>query len=233
MDLVFIRSGSFTMGSEANDVSNSEKPVHQVSIIKPFYMGKYEVTQEQWQALMGSNPSAYKNKGAKNPVDGVSWDDCQQFVAKLNEKLPGLKASLPTEAQWEYACRAGSTTRFCYGDDGSGLREYAWYMANSDNTSHPVGAKKPNAWGLYDMHGNVLEWCSDWYADYLPNAQEDPQGPASGGDRVVRGGSFYQLNWDSNQYPRYLTSSLRGTTNPGSSGEHLGLRVVVAIRSAL
>lgn len=178
MDLVFIRSGSFTMGE------GNEK--HQVTLSKPFYMGKYEVTQEQWEAVMGSNPST--DKGAKNPVDKFSWDDYQQFVARLNEKLPGLKASLPSEAQWEYACRAGSSTKFCYGDDESGLADYAWFTSNSGGSTHPVGAKKPNAWGFYDMHGNVWEWCSDWYGSLPGENVTDPQGPGSGSYRVLRGG---------------------------------------------
>jgi formylglycine-generating enzyme required for sulfatase activity len=210
MDVVFIRSGSFSMGE------GDEK--HQVTLTKPFYMGKYEVTQEQWQAVMGSNPS--NNKGAKQPVETVSWDDCQQFVAKLNEKLAGMKASLPTEAQWEYACRAGSATKFCYGDDESGLSDYAWFTSNSGNTTHPVGAKKPNAWGLYDMHGNVWEWCNDWYGPYLTNAQEDPQGPASGTHRVLRGGSF-------GDGPAGLTSSRRSYYTPDCRYNSLGCRVVL------
>jgi formylglycine-generating enzyme required for sulfatase activity len=181
MELVFIRPGSFAMGE------GDEK--RQVTLTKPFYMGKYEVTQEQWQAVMGSNPS--QNKTARNPVENVSWDDCQQFVAKL-KKLSGLKASLPTEAQWEYACRAGSATKFCFGDDESGLAEYAWYSANYTTgfTTHPVGAKKPNAWGLYDMHGNVWEWCSDWSGSLPAGAVTDPQGPGSGSNRVFRGGNW-------------------------------------------
>ena len=130
-------------------------------ITKPFYLGKYLVTQEQWEAVMRDNPSCFE--GPKNPVDSVSWNDCQQFLGKLNAKSAagGGKFQLPSEAQWEYACRAGSTTRYCFGDDESKLGEYAWYEANSGNTTHPVGGKKPNAWGLYDMHGNGWEWCDD------------------------------------------------------------------------
>ena len=134
-------------------------------------------------------------KGLKNPVEMVSWDDCQEFVEKLNAKVGVGKFSLPTEAQWEYACRAGSTTRYCFGDDESGLGEYAWYAANSKSKTHllgethPVGEKKPNAFGLYDMHGNVWEWCQDWYdGDYYANSPtDDPAGPVTGSDRVYRG----------------------------------------------
>ncbi|NQT39791.1 MAG: formylglycine-generating enzyme family protein, partial [Planctomycetes bacterium] len=157
LDLVLIPAGSFLMGDDR------AKPVHKVRITKPFYLGKYEVTQEQWEAVMGSNPSNFK--GAKNPVEQVSWDNCQQFLVKLNAKSGGQggKFVLPTEAQWEYACRAGSTGKFCFGDDEKQLGEYAWYGENSGSKTHPVGEKKPNTFGLHDMHGNVWEWCHDWY----------------------------------------------------------------------
>jgi formylglycine-generating enzyme required for sulfatase activity len=160
LELVLIPAGSFMMGDENG--YNNEKLVHKVNITKPFYLGKYEVTQEQWEAVMGNNPCHFK--GPKNPVEQVSWNDCQKFLEKLNEKVGGGRFSLPTEAQWEYACRAGSTTKYCFGNDKSGLGEYAWYdESEGDKTrsagdqTHPVGRKKPNAWGLYDMHGNVGE----------------------------------------------------------------------------
>ena len=135
MDFVLIRSGSFTMGSDT--------AAHKVTLTKPYYLGKYEVTQEQWQQVMGSNPSNFK--GAKNPVENVSWTDCQNFIAKLQEKVPGQTFRLPTEAEWEYACRAGNTGDYCYGDGEGSLAEYAWYDSNANNTTHPVGGKKPNA----------------------------------------------------------------------------------------
>ena len=180
-------------------------------ITKPFYLGKYLVTQEQWEAVMGNNPSRFK--GPKNPVETVSWDDCQQFLDKLNAKVGvrGGKFQLPTEAQWEYACRAGSTTTYCFGDDESGLGEYAWYATNSGGRTHPVGEKKPNAWGLYDMHGNVWEWCQDWYdgSYYANSPTDDPTGPTTGSSRVFRGGSWRER-------ARGCRSALRVASCPGT-----------------
>jgi formylglycine-generating enzyme required for sulfatase activity len=168
-----------------------------VRITKPFYLGKYLVTQEQWGAVMGNNPSLFD--GPKNPVEEVSWNDCQRFVEKLNEKFAEEKGrfAFPTEAQWEYACRAGSTTRYCYGDDESRLGEYSWYRENSGNRTHPVGEKKPNAWGLYDMHGNVGEWCADWcdWGYYANSPVDDPTGPSGGSSRVFRGGWWLTDAW--------------------------------------
>ena len=161
-------------------------------ITKPFYLGRYLVTQEQWKALTGNNPSRFN--GPKNPVECVSWRECQQFLEKLNARQGGQvgKFQLPTDAQWEYACRAGSTTRYFFGDDEAAASDYAWYNANSGQTTHPVGEKKPNAWGLYDMHGNVDEWCQDWYdaAYYAKSPMDDPIGPATGSYRVHRGGCW-------------------------------------------
>jgi len=181
LEMVMLRNGSFQMGEKQS--------THKVTITKPFYLGKFEVTQEQWERVMGSNPSNFK--GAKNPVEQVSWEDCQTFIRKLGEKVPGYTFRLPTEAEWEYACRAGSSSEYCYGDDAGGLGEYAWYDGNSGSKTHPVGEKKPNAWGLYDMHGNVWEWCQDWYGNLDSNAATDPVGPSSGSYRVLRGGSWY------------------------------------------
>ena len=194
LEMVLIPAGQFLMGSSDSDkdARGAEKPQHQVRITKPFYLGKYEVQQEQWEAVMGNNPSTFK--GAKNPVEQVSWDDCQEFLDKLNAKTAeqGGKFVLPTGAEWEYACRGGSTTRFSFGDAARSLGEYAWYKDNSEQKTHPVGRKKPNAWGLYDMHGNVWEWCHDLYDEkyYSNSATDDPQGPSSGSRRVLRGGSW-------------------------------------------
>ena len=192
LEMVCIPAGEFLMGSPDSDkaAQPSEKPQHRVRITKLFYLGRYLVTQEQWQAVMGNNPSFFP--GSKNPVEQVSWDDCQQFAEKLNAKVGGWKFSLPTEAQWEYACRAGSTTKYCFGDNESQLGEYAWYGANSGGMTHPVGKKKPNAWGLYDMHANVWQWCADWYDHdyYAKSPTDDPPGPARGWIRMFRGGSW-------------------------------------------
>ena len=186
MEFVLIRPGSFMMGSERG--GDDQKPVHKVRIAKPFYLGKYEVTQEQWQAVMGANPSSFK--GPKNPVEQVSWEDCETFLRKLGEKAGGAGFRLPTEAEWEYACRAGGTTEYCYGDDQAGLGEYAWYNDNSGGTTHRVGQKKANAWGLYDMHGNVWEWCSESYGSETEGEVSDPTRAAGGERHTLRGGSW-------------------------------------------
>lgn len=193
LDFILIRPGSFTMGSDNG--SDHEKPPHKVTIAEPFYLGKYEVTQEQWKKVMDTQPSHFN--GAKNPVEQVSWDECQRFVAKLNEMTAGATFRLPTEAEWELACRAGSSGWFCYGNDLEQLDLYAWYGKNAQGTTHPVGTKKPNAWGLYDMHGNVWEWCADWFGEYPTDATTNPVGPVSGLERVFRGGAWTEYDADS------------------------------------
>ena len=192
LELVLIPAGTFLMGD--NRSRDDEKPVHRVNITRPFYLGKYEVTQEQWQVLMGENNASYF-KGRRAPMERISWHDCQAFLERLNAtaRMPGARFTLPTEAQWEYACRAGSTLRYCFGDDESGLDKYAWYEKNSGKKTHTVGTRSPNAWGLYDMHGNVYEWCQDRHSSkyYLGSPLNDPQGPSSGSHRVFRGGSWF------------------------------------------
>jgi formylglycine-generating enzyme required for sulfatase activity len=217
MEFVLIPAGTFQMGS--NDGEDDEKPVHSVTISKPFYLGKYEVTQREWKAVMGSNPSYYK--GDNRPVERVSWDDVQEFIKKLNAKEGGDKYRLPTEAEWEYACRAGSTTRWYFGDNENQLGDYAWYKANSGNETKPVGQKKPNAFGLYDMHGNVWEWCQDWYSkDYYGSSPKtDPTGPSSGSNRVRRGGS-----WGGTA--TIARAALRGTDFPDYRYGNLGFRLL-------
>jgi formylglycine-generating enzyme required for sulfatase activity len=191
MKLVWIAPGEFMMGS--NDGQSNEKPIHTVKITKGFYMGIYEVTQEQYQQAMGTNPSQFK--GDDNlPVEMVSWDDAVEFCKKLSQK-EGKTYRLPTEAEWEYACRAGTTTQFSFGDDESQLGDCAWYNQNSGGKTHPVGEKKPNAWGLYDLHGNVWEWCQDWdAADWYSNGPTENPMNESHGDmkyRVLRGSCCY------------------------------------------
>ncbi len=189
MKFKLIPAGTFTMGDASGE--DDETP-HEVTLTKPFKMGVHEVTQDQYEQVMGVNPSEWK--GADNPVDTVSWEDAVEFCRRLSE-LPAEKAAgnvyrLPTEAEWEYACRAGTTTKYSFGDDESNLGDYAWYGDNSDANTHPVGGKKPNAWGLYDMHGNVWEWCQDWYGDYPSGSVTDPSGATSGSYRVFRGGGW-------------------------------------------
>jgi formylglycine-generating enzyme required for sulfatase activity len=165
---------------------------YEVTLTKPFKLGVHEVTQAQYEQVLGKNPSQFK--AADNPVELVSWGEAVTFCRKLSafpaEKAAGNVYRLPTEAQWEYACRAGTATRFSFGDDESDFGEYGWCIENSGRTTHPVGSKKPNAWGLYDMHGNVWEWCQDWARRYPDREPTDPKGPARGSYRVGRGGGW-------------------------------------------
>ena len=190
MKLVRIRPGKFMMGSPDSEQGrrDNEGPQHLVTISKPFYMGVTEVTQAQYEAVVGTNPSQFK--GPTNPVEQVSWMDATAFCKKLSQKT-GKAFRLPTEAEWEYACRAGSKTRFSFGDTESALGDYAWHKGNSGGKTQPVAQKKPNAWGLYDMHGNVLEWCADRLGSYPTGTSTDPQGATSGSASVVRGGAWY------------------------------------------
>jgi formylglycine-generating enzyme required for sulfatase activity len=189
-----IQAGEFTMG----DMEwYGSQPLHKVKITKPFYLGIYPVTQSEWNKVVDKNSSLFK--GENFPVENIKWDDCLKFVEHLNERENQDGYRLPTEAEWEYACRAGSPRRYCFGDDESDLGNYAWYKDNSDGQTHSVGKKKPNAWGLYDMHGNVFEWCWDRFnIDYYKECSEqgtvvDPKGPTTGNMRVRRGGSFYHF----------------------------------------
>ena len=219
MKFVEIPAGEFMMGSPPyyEGLYYNYGPVHKVTIEESYYLGKFEVTQEQWREVMGNNPSNFT--GDDLPVEQVSWNDVQVFIEKLNEMEGTNKYCLPSEAEWEYACCAGTTTRYYFGDDELELGDYAWYSSNSDET-HPVGQKKPNPWGLYDMHGNVCEWVQDrWHDDY-DGAPSDGSawGSGSGSRRVIRGGSWFGIS-------RGCRSASR---NGGPSGHYddLGFRVL-------
>lgn len=191
MKFVPIPAGTFVMGSPMDEKGRDNNEVqHRVTLTKGFYLQTTEVSQGQWNAVMGTNPSSFKNCGDDCPVERVSWNDVQKFIWKLNLKEGGGKYRLPTEAEWEYACRAGSTKAYSFGNDQSQLSEYAWYDRNSGGKTHPVGLKRPNKWGLYDMHGNIWEWCKDRYNYYPPNAVTNPTGPYLGSSQVIRGGSW-------------------------------------------
>ena len=233
LEIVMIEPGTFIMGSPEDELGREGDEIqHEVTLTREYGMGKYEVTQAQFEAIMGTNPSDFK--GADLPVEQVSWDDAMEFCKKLTAKekaagrLPeGYEYTLPTEAQWEYACRAGTTTALNSGknlsdkDQCPEMDEVGWYYYNSDDATHSVGQKKPNAWGLYDMHGNVWEWCLDWYGDYPSSAVTDPKGPSSDSYRVVRGGSW-------SDGANYCRSARRGYGYPGISFIFYGFRVALA-----
>jgi formylglycine-generating enzyme required for sulfatase activity len=221
MEMVLIPAGHFLMGSPDSEQGRvvHEGPQHEVTISRPFYMGETEVTQAQYEAVMGKNPSTFN--GETNAVNHVSWTDATEFCKKLSERTRRT-VRLPTEAEWEYACRGGSKTRFCFGDVDEDLGDYSWSEANSGGTTHPVGQKEPNAWGLYDMHGNVWEWCADWYGEYPKGPVTDPQGPASGTYRVLRGGCWLTA-------PSVHRSALRVLDPPSKRTAIYGFRVVVSV----
>ena len=207
---------TFRMGSDEGE--GNEKPAHQVTL-NPFFIGKYEVTQAQWQAVMGNNPSYFQ--GDDLPVERVSWNDAVEFCRRLSEKT-GLQFRLPTEAEWEYAARAGTTTEYSFGNDVKQLDAYAWHSYSI--LAHPVGKKLPNRFGLYDMYGNVWEWCQDWYGEYSSDSQVNPMGPGIGGYRVQRGGSRKSGGEDCRSARRHYGA-------PSSYGDDVGFRVVVAART--
>jgi formylglycine-generating enzyme required for sulfatase activity len=223
LEMIKIPAGTFTMGSDEYD---GEKPKHQVKL-QEFYLGKYPVTQEQYQAVMGKNPSNFKDN-PKNPVEQVSWNDAQEFCKKLNQLIAGKDFRLPTEAEWEYACRAGTQTRYYFGDDAAKLGDYGWYDENSGSKTHPVGQKKPNDWGLYDMSGNVWEWCEDPYHDSYANKPENIKNNGntiwSSSDaslRVLRGGSWGSYSWG-------CRSAIRSRFFAGLRDSNIGFRLVLS-----
>jgi eukaryotic-like serine/threonine-protein kinase len=232
MEFVFIPPGSFDMGS--NNGEADEKPVHRVTIGQGFFMGKYEVTQGQWQALMGNNPSHFK--GDENlPVEQVSWDDAQKFINKLNELNDGDEYRLPTEAEWEFACRAGATTEFAFGSSLSS--DQANFIGDSPRskaarlvyhpTTTPVGSFAPNAFGLFDMHGNVWEWCEDWYHWTYEGAPSDGSAWLSGGEqnrRVLRGGGWLGI-------AAQVRSAYRNGHSPDHSTNLFGFRLIAVVQT--
>jgi sulfatase modifying factor 1 len=202
IEMVHVNSGCFQMGDTFGDGEIDEKPVHEVCV-SDFYIAKYEVTQEQWIAVMGQNPSKFE--GDRKPVEQVSWNEVQQFIARLNA-MTGKRYRLPTEAEWEYAARSGGRKEKWAGtSDENTLGDYAWYSENSDEMTHDVGTKKPNGLGIYDMTGNVWEWCQDVYGDeyYKESPRENPKGVASGTYRVNRGGSWGNDSEDIRATVRY------------------------------
>lgn len=214
---VRIPAGDFQMGSPSGQ--ENEQPVREVEISDAFYMSVHEVTQRQWEILMDENPSQFSDP--YRPVEQVSWRDVQGFIQVLNEREDGPRYRLPTEAEWEYAARAGSSTQYYFGEDQSELRDYAWYVLNSEDKTYPVKRKKPNAFGLFDMHGNVWEWTQDYYHPtyYRWGASADPQGPDQGRGYVIRGGGWPDVAVD-------LRSANRGWAPPDFEQSFLGFRLV-------
>jgi len=229
IEMVWIESGIFMMGSPATEPyrDDDEGPQHEVTITKGFWLGKYEITQGQWEAVMGTTPwegEGAVQKNPNHPAVYISWDDVVQvFIVKLNEAEGTWVYRLPTEAEWEYACRAGTTTLWSFGDDETHLGHYVWYSATAlrvgEQYAHAVGTKWPNPWGLHDMHGNVYEWCQDWDGSYSSGAQTDPTGPATGYLRVVRGGDF-------DHDARYVRSAYRFRDSSTARRSSVGARLL-------
>ena len=220
IDMVRVEAGTFIMGAtpEMKEPFDWEKPTHQVTLTNDYYIGKYEVTQALWQAVMGNNPSEFK--GDNLPVEKVSWDDCQEFISKLSN-MTGKKFRLPTEAEWEYAARGGKKSRGYQYSGSNNLSDVAWYKDNSDSKTHAVGSKQANELGIYDMSGNVREWCQDWYGNYSSISQTNPTGVTSGSYRVSRGGGWGGYVW-------FCHSSYRGYDTPDGRNDFLGLRLVLS-----
>jgi formylglycine-generating enzyme required for sulfatase activity len=232
MKLVLIPKGTFMMGSpnEEEGAINDEEQ-HQVTISKDYYLGATEVTQGQYEKVMGTNPSEFqkrvirKSDSSMYPVEQVSWEDAVEFCKRLSalpeENKAGRMYRLPTEAQWEYACRADCKMAYSFGESLKSLGDYAWFGGNSNDQTHPVGEKKPNAWGLYDMHGNVWEWCSDWYDEYPKGTISDTTGPKEGSGRVRRGGSWFGG-------AAFCRSAFRTWIIPSHRNYDLGFRVALS-----
>jgi formylglycine-generating enzyme required for sulfatase activity len=237
MEMVLIKHGNFIMGSPKTELGDGgkhiedESPQHEVRISRDFYMAQTEVTQGQWKAIMGTEPwkgKEYVKEGENYPASYVSWFQAGEFCKKLSEQeeKQGRKYRLPTEAEWEYACRAGSKTAYSFGESSKSLGNYAWFNGNSNGQTHPVGEKRANAWGLYDMHGNVWEWCSDWYGAYPNGAVSDPVGPLKGSFRVLRGGCWIVE-------AALCQSAGRRCNFPSGSGSYYGFRVALSSPSGI
>jgi len=220
MELVLIPAASFRMGGDKKleQAEDHENPRHIVKFSRAFYMCKYEVTQMQWSEIMNNNPSKFI--GNLRPVEQVSWNDVHVFIQKLNTKEETKKYRLPTEAEWEYSARAGSESAYTFGSDANILRQYAWYRNNSGGKTHPVGQLNPNAWGLYDMHGNVHEWCQDWFDRkyYSQSPSNDPLGPSTGLAKALRGGDWGSEGW-------YCRCASRSLSSLDRRSDRLGFRL--------
>lgn len=219
MNFKYIDSGSFIMGSKEEVGDGDETPERTVTISDPFYMGIYEVTQEQWQLVMGYNPSEFI--GAKRPVENVSYEECEIFLEKLKEMYK-KDFKIPTEAQWEYVCRAGNEEKWFYGDDENKCEEYGWIASNSGGETHEVGGKLPNPWGMYDIYGNVQEWCSDWYTNPYEQISVDPKGPVSGESKTIRGGAW-------GDYAEVCRSAYRNANGIDKRNNGTGVRIIMSI----
>ncbi|MEO5348181.1 MAG: formylglycine-generating enzyme family protein [Magnetococcus sp. YQC-3] len=226
MEFILVPAGSFMMGADIHfdgDAKDAELPQRSVSISRPFYLGKFPVTQQDWVSVMGSNPS--NHKGRTLPVERVSWDDAQAFIQALNAKEKTRAYRLPTESEWEYAARAGTNTNRYWGDGADDAAEYAWFNSmegGKKRSSHPVGLLRPNAWGLHDMLGNLHEWCQDWFDKeyYAGGPAVDPKGPSQGSARVLRGGSWYD-GVDA------IRSAFRFSLPPEQCSTNIGFRVLM------
>ncbi|MGM9712613.1 MAG: formylglycine-generating enzyme family protein [Prevotella sp.] len=221
--MIPVEGGTFTMGATAEQENpyEDEKP-HQVTL-SGYYIGKYEVTQALWKAVMGKNPS--KQKGDNLPVERVSWNDCQEFISRLNS-ITGKTFRLPTEAEWEFAARGGNLSRGYQYSGSNNINDVAWFESNSDQKTHNVGTKAPNELGIYDMSGNVWEWCQDWISDYTNSAQINPTGQSSGSGRVLRGGSWFYG-------ARGCRVAIRIGYTPDYGSNDLGLRLAISLKDII
>lgn len=219
-EMVRVEAGTFTMGatSEMTDPWDREKPAHQVTLTRNYYIGKTEVTQALWKAVMGDNPAS--SKGDNLPIESANWDSYMQFISKLNS-LTGLNFRLPTEAEWEFAARGGNNSKHYQYSGSNNLEEVAWCFSNSNSTTHNVASKKPNELGIYDMSGNVWEYCNDWYGDYSYESTTNPTGPSNGSDRTFRGGCCYRASFR-------CRSSFRNYGNPESRYTNVGIRLALS-----